>query len=236
MESLSGLVRCLNSIVEQPIAKALGAIALAYAAYWFGLQSYLRQRRADQARLRFVENGIDDFAAQLDALLSVQRHNWQMMLRYLKLVRDAAESVVPEEFFRSLREVDARSFNIVAAHRVEDLTGERLFWIGYQKVYSFVATKADFIYGDFGSALRAIAVNRGQVDIDGFVGEAERAAREMGDAADPFYKFLSHVASIAALADAHVFDRGAAVAFKNREDVRKIVNELKKEFPDWQMG
>lgn len=233
MDWLCTIIHSVNTIIEQPVTKAIGAIALAYSAYWFGLRSYFQQRRADQARLRFVENGIDDFAAQLDALLSVQRHNWQMMLRYLKLVRDAADTVIPDEFFHTLREVDARTFNIVSAHRVVDLVGDKLFWNGYQSVYSFVGTKADFIYGDFGSALRSIAANRENVDIEGFVAEADRAAREMGDAVDPLYKFTSHVVSIAAIADANVFDRRTAMAFKDREDVRELVGELRKDFPKW---
>ena len=223
----------LSWFVDQPITKALGAVLLAYLVSWFGLRAYFKQGQADRARRRFVEDGIDEFAAQLDALLSVQRHNWQMMLRYLKLVRDASETVVPEEFFRSLREIDGKSFNIVSAHRVTDLLDEKIFWAGYQKVYSFVGTKADFICGDFGSALRALAERPASTNRDGFVSEAEKAAKEMGDATDPLYVFVSEVANIAALADAHIFDRKTAKAFKNRSDVREVVSRLKSQFPDW---
>lgn len=136
--------------------QGVGALLLAFLAYRLGLRAYFNQRSAERVRLRLLDGGIAAFAASLDSLLSIQRHNWQMMLRYLKLIRDAEDTVVPEEFLRSLREIQHGTLSVVASHRVTELLGDKLFWIGMQKVYSFVDTRTGFIAGDFGSALRKL--------------------------------------------------------------------------------
>jgi hypothetical protein len=230
------VLHMLNRVVAQPFTQAIGAILLAYLVSSFGLAAYFHQRNADRARQRFVEDGIDIYAANLDAILSVQRHNWQMMLRYLKLIRDAPKTVVADELFESLRHLDARYLSVVSAKRVTNLLGENLFWAGYQKLYSFVGTKADFIAGDFGSALRSLVDNPDNPNKDAFVEEAEQSATEMGEQAEPMYVFLSEVAEIATLADLHIFNRKTVSAFKTRKDVREIVERLKNRFPDWTEG
>lgn len=223
-----------NTLLSQPVTKAIGAVLLAYLVSFFGLRAYFKQRQADRARTRFVEEGIDAFAAGLDSLLSVQRNNWQMMLRYMKLIRDAEATVNPEEFFRSLREIDGKDFNIVSAQRVFNLLGEKIFWIGYQKLYSFVTTRVDFIVGDFGSALKSIAASPGNPNKQEFIDEAGRKAEEMANAERQFYIFTSVVAEISALADEKIFHRKSAMRFKNLKEVRAIVDRLKLQFPEWE--
>lgn len=229
-----------NRLAETPLAKAIGAGLIAYFVYRLGLRAYRRQKEAEYLRARLVEQGIDVFAASIDHFLSVTRHNWQIMLRYLKLYRDAEETVEPEEFFRSLLEVDSSKMQLVSARRVADLLGEELLWIGFQKVYSFACTRTDFIVGDFGSALKtAITVTRGPIesrrdfDKQGFVERAAEEALSLDKAATEFYVFASKVSELASLADRHVHDRRSANKFRRRDDVQKVVADIRTRFGIW---
>ena len=55
----------------------------------------------------------------------------------------------------------------------------------------------------------------------------------MSQEAEPFYVFLSEVATIATLADKIVTDRKSAEAFKGHHQVRDAITRLRSKFPDW---
>ena len=155
------------------------------------------------------------------------------MLRFLKLLRDAPDAVKADEFYRGIREVDPDTFHIVCAHRVAELTGQPIFWIGYQKVYSYVTVSTDFLASDFGSLVYKVSNNPEQFDTAAAIAAAFEKAEELDRDVTEYYVFLSEVAELASLANRHVYDRRTAERFSKREDVGAVVARIKSRFPKW---
>lgn len=232
-QHLGAIVGWLQEFSGTPLARGIGSAVLVYVVYRLALAAWQRQKDAEHTRARMVDDGIERVAAGIDHMLAVHRHNWQMLLRYIKLYRDAEATVRVDAFLGSLIGLDSADFQIVPAKRVADLLREPLIWIGYQKVHLFVTTRNDTIAAEFGSALNAALARPAQADKPAIIAESERLAASMNTEAKQLYEFLAQMAGLATLADRHIHDRSSAAAFGRRKDVRQIVERLKQDFPVW---
>jgi hypothetical protein len=230
---VTSTVVALNALAEMPMVKAVGALAGVYLVYLLGLRAYFKQKRAEQTRTRLLDSGIDLIAQQLDYALGIHRNNWALMLRYLKLYRDAPIAINVDDFFTQFRELDQGQFQIAPIHRLHALIDDEIIWNGYQKIFSFVATRNDRMKSDIGVALQQLASHDAHPKKERFVTEALVVAEEMSKDSDALYPFVSELMNLARIVDGSKLTRRQIERFPRREDVRNTLELLHKRYPEW---
>ncbi len=99
-----------------------------YGVYQLGLRAYFIKQEYEGVRLRYLDNGLDLYSANLEYVLGIHRHNWLLLLRILKQYRDFESEVKIADFFSEFMEVDQSKFNVVTNRRVSRVLGSKVFW------------------------------------------------------------------------------------------------------------
>lgn len=222
----------INSALDTPLAKMMGAVLIAYFVYRLGRKAYFDEKETELGRDRYLEKGIDLVAAQVDYALGVNRHNWMLFLRFLKLYRDSPVAIELDDYFQQFRELDHSHFQVAPAHRLHSLIGDEIIWTVYQRVFAFVGTRNDALKADLGEALKLIAPDVPvHKDLD-FIRRAEEAAEKMNRDANRFYVFLSRLMELAAIVERSRLTVSELQKIRHRKDVVEIVAALRELFPE----
>lgn len=220
-----------NAIFDSNAVKGIGALIGAYIVYRLGLRAYFSQKEFENARLRYLDSGLDLASSQVEYALGVFRSNWALLLRYAKLCRELNAPFDAADFFTQFRELDQAQFQITPAHRIKALLPSEAIWSAYQQVFSFVGTANDKIKADFGQALKVLSENSANPDRASIVAEAENLAHELNSASQKFYTYLSELNNLAQVFEQQKFRRKDIHKFSKRKDVREIITRLESSFP-----
>lgn len=231
-DDITSAFRFVNSCLDTPLAKAIGAFLLAYVVYLFGRSAYFSQREAEQGRERYLDNGIDLVAANVDYALGIFRHNWTLFYRYLKLYRESDTQITYDDFFKQFQELDQARIQLAPAHRLQSLIANNVIWVAYQRVLAFVVTKNDKMKAEFFLTLENAKAAGVDVNREGVVKAGERMADDMSVEAEKFYRLLAELMDLAAIIEQTRLNRCSLAKIHKREDVRRIVAALRKIFSE----
>lgn len=137
------LVLDINEVVKHIVT----IIAL-YIGYRLGLRAYFRQKDYELVRQRYLTEGADEVAANIEYGLSVYRNNWARGLQILRMFRDVADQINPKMFEEGFITFDQSKFQMKPHHRMEYLVGDMVFWRVQQTLAAFVITATGHIKED----------------------------------------------------------------------------------------
>jgi hypothetical protein len=207
------------------------SLLAAYLVYRLGLRAYFKQKEYENVRKRYLEDGIELICSQIDYALGVYRHNWMLLLRILKQYRENERQLSVEDFYDSFIELDQAYFQITPMYKVQVLLQDRVLWVAYQDVFSFVGNANNKIKADFGDALKAMLEVPEHPNKVAFVDRSTLLANETEEEAEKIYLLLGQLQDIAEILEREKLTRRAISAFADRKEAKNVVQALRKIFP-----
>lgn len=134
------------------IRDGLVTVLAAFIAYLLGLRAYHLQREYELVRRRYLDEGLDAFAADTENALSIFRNNWQHSLIVLKNFRDIGSRMRKE--LLDERYIDLDMLHFRPNYRVHELVGDKVFWEVQQLLFGVVGSATSFFKDDLCGSIR----------------------------------------------------------------------------------
>jgi hypothetical protein len=213
------------------IGGGLAPLGAAFVAYLLGLRAYHLQREYELVRRRYLDEGLDAFAADVEHALGVFKNNWQHSLTVLKHYRDMDTAMRKELLDTGFLDVQMSQFRVRPNYRVATLVGDRVFWNIQQLLFAFVGTTTAFFKEDLCGAVR-YAVNGGQLKgpKDQMIDEYVKVATKHLETSKKYHMLLAEVQAVTAEFEGERFTLATVQQFKERKTVKDAVNRLKEAF------
>src|SRR6185369_6140349 len=97
---------CNLALDINEVIKHLITIFALYIAYRLGLRAYFRQKDYELVRQRYLTEGADEVAANIEYGLSVHRNNWARGLKIIRTFRDIGDQISPKMLEDGFSEFD----------------------------------------------------------------------------------------------------------------------------------
>ncbi len=215
------------------IGSAVAPLGLAFVAYLLGLRAYHLQREYELVRRRYLDEGLDAFAADVEHALGVFKNNWQHSLTILKHYREMDRGMRKELLDTGFLDVQMSQFRVRPNYRVETLVGDRVFWNVQQLLFAFVGTTTAFFKEDLCGAVR-YAINDGQLKApkQEMIDEYVRVSEEHLATANRYHILLAEVQAVTAEFEKERLTLSTVQQFKDRKAVKDSVSRLKEAFAE----
>jgi hypothetical protein len=211
------------------VAKYIITIIALYFGYRLGLRAYFRQKDYELVRQRYLADGVDEVAADIEYGLSVYRNNWARGLQILRMFRDVGDQInlkMLEEGFISFNQ---SKFRMRPHHRMECLVGDMVFWKVQQKLAAFVITATGHIKENMCTEIKlnlsCLPEKRKEI-----VDKYEKLLLEKEDENWAFYVPLEKLHDISRHLERTRFTPEEIGQFKNKEFVKEAVKVIKQKF------
>src|SRR6266446_4020812 len=215
------------------IGTGVAPLGAAFVAYLLGLRAYHLQREYELIRRRYLDEGLDAFAADVEHALGVFKNNWQHSMTILKHYREMDAALRKELLETGFLDVQMSQFRVRPNYRVATLVGDRVFWNVQQLLFAFVGSSTAFFREDLCSAVkhavsgRPLKVTKEEM-IAGYVEECESHLRN----SERYHGLLAEVQEITTELEKERFTFATIHDFKNRKRVKRSVERLKEAFAD----
>lgn len=147
----------------------LSPLLAALLTYWFSLYTNSSKNEHEQILRRYLEQGVDLLAANLDHAANTFNENYAHALGLLKEFRDTEKAGIPLR--KDAREKEFllykyESFSIIPFYKIKTLVGDDIFWIKSQEYFAFIDSAYNFFERDLKFAIDAYYSNRVKVKVD----------------------------------------------------------------------
>ena len=215
------------------ITDGLVTVLAAFIAYLLGLRAYHLQREHELVRRRYLDEGLDAFAADVEHALSMFKNNWQHSLTVLKYYREMDTGMRKELLDEGYIDLDMSQFRVRPNYRVGELVGDKIFWHLQQLLFPFVGQATSFFKDDLGGAVR-YAITGGTLTgtKDDMIATYEAECTQRLDRANKYHLLLTEVQNVTTEFEKHKFSLSKVHKFKDRTEIKEIVQRLKSEFAD----
>jgi hypothetical protein len=215
------------------IGAGLAPLGAAFVAYLLGLRAYYLQREYELVRRRYLDEGLDAFAADVEHALGVFKNNWQHSLTILKHYREMDRAMRKELLDSGFLDVQMSQFRVRPNYRVGTLVGDRVFWNVQQLLFAFVGTTTAFFKEDLCGAVRH-AVNGGELKApkQKMIDEYVKVCEDHLETGNRYHILLAEIQAVTAEFEKERLPLAKVQEFKERKAVKDSVNRIKKAFAD----
>lgn len=215
------------------IGPGLTTLLAGFIAYLLGLRAYHIQREYELVRRRYLDEGLDAFAADVEHALIIFKNNWQHSLTVLKYYREMDAGMRKELLDEGYLDLDMSQFRVRPNYRVAELVGDKVFWNVQQLLFAFVGTSTSFFKDDLGGAVRHAILGtplKGKKEdmIRDYVSECENKLNQ----ANRYYVLLAEVQNVITEFEKRRLTLKDIHKFKNRPEMRNIIERLNNSFED----
>jgi hypothetical protein len=210
--------------------------AVALVVYFLGRAAYFRQKEYELITKRYLEEGLDAIARNIDKSLGLFRHNWAQSLVVLKHFRDLGKDMQPKLYQEPFRQPEPDMFEIWRDYRLYDLVDDDIFNLAHQALDAFIRDACAFFENDLGAMVRVTIEGGKEIEVKAsreamtarFLKEIERLNKE----SLRFYELLGEIAAIARIIQRERFGFSRLGSLPKRREVRERVANLKRHFQD----
>lgn len=215
------------------IGAGVAPLGAAFVAYLLGLRAYHLQREYELVRRRYLDEGLDAFAADAEHALGVFKNNWQHSLTVLKHYREMDKAMRKELLDTGFLDVQMSQFRVRPNYRVGTLVGDRVFWNVQQLLFAFVGTTTAFFKEDLCGVVRH-AVNGGALKApkEAMIDEYVKVCNDHLATANRYHILLAEVQAVTTDLEKERFTLATIQQFKDRKAVKDSVKRLKAAFAD----
>ncbi len=203
-----------------------------YVVYRLGLRAYFKQKEFENVRNRYLENGVELVITQIDYILGIQRHNWELMLRTTRQYREQESQVSMEDFFNQFREVNQDNFQLGPIYKTQTLLNDDVLWRAYQAAFAFVSSTNIEIKSDFAGTLNNLLNSPHNADKLGFIQQVEEQAKQNNLKANNFYLILDPLHKLSEIVEDGKHTFKSIHTIHKTKKIKQIVSELLKLFPE----
>lgn len=211
-------------------------LVAALLVYFLGRAAYFRQKEYELLVRRYLDEGLDAIAKNVDRSLALFRHNWWQSTVLLKNFRDLGIDIRPELYREAFSEPDESLFEVWRDYRLNDIVEDDIFNRAHQSLDAFVRSTYAFFKDDLATMVRVtveggkeleVKASRDQI-ITGYFEEVERLDRE----ARRYYVLLGELQAISSVIQSERFSLKSIKRLKERAEVVNAVARLKTHFTD----
>lgn len=210
-------------------AFTLGAVALGSIV---ALRVYFRQKEYELTKQRYLEQGIDVVASELEGGLGVVSHNYARSLQLCKLFRDSGTKFDVKELERGFLPLVSSKFHQIAHHRVSSLLQSQIIWESFQSAMAYASTANSVIAQEIPEAMRLL--NDDPAELRDRAKLSEDMMNHLREAHDSGFKFSNLIRELHALAlllEAEPLSLKAIAKFHDRPDAHALLKRLQDAFP-----
>ena len=216
----------------EPFMPIIGALIV----YVLGESAYFRQKEYELLTKRYLEEGIDAIAKNVDRSLAVFRHNWWQSTVIVKHFRDLGKDIRPE-LYKSPGFIvpDPTMFEVWRDYRLKDIVGDDIYNRAHQSLDAFLRTSYAFFQDDLVTWVRISMEGGKEMPV---IADRKKAAQlyieqiELyNKKAERYYVLLGELSRLAALIQSEKFTFESVRALQHRAEVHQGVENLKKLFP-----
>lgn len=206
------------------VAVALGSIV--------ALRVYFVQKEYELTKQRYLEQGVDVVASELEEALGVVSHNYARALQLCKSFRDYGEKFDVKDLERGFLALDSSKFRQVAHHRVSSLLQSQVVWETFQSAMAYASTANSRIALEIPDAMRLLADDpAGLVNRTRHAGEMVVELRATHESGFKFVLLIRELHALALLLEGEHFSLKAIARFSKRRDAKALIARLESEFP-----
>lgn len=220
---------CNLALDINEVIKHLITIFALYIAYRLGLRAYFRQKDYELVRQRYLTEGADEVAANIEYGLSVHRNNWARGLQIIRTFQDIGDQISPKLLEDGYSEFDQGKFQMRPHYRMECLVGDMVFWRVQQVLAAFVVTSTGHFKEDMCADIRANLSCQPEKRME-IVSKYEELLREKEKESGSFYLALEKAQEICKLLESSRFTTEEIGQLKNSVAVKEAVSAVKQKF------
>jgi hypothetical protein len=207
----------------------LAAVALGSL---IALLAYFRQKQYELAKQRYLEEGVDAVAAEVEHAMGVVSHNYARALQLCRAFRDYGERFDAKELERGFLQLDNSNFRQIAHHRVGSLLQSQIVWHAFQTVMAHLNASNSTIAIEIPDAMRLLADDSTELSR-----RKERAKDMLVAVRDAHDSGLKHAAllgelhALALLVESKRLSLKAVAKFSQSRETRALVTRLEAVYP-----
>ena len=220
----------MNPIVFELIKGAFTLAAVALGSL-IALKIYFRQKEYELTKQRYLEEGVDVIAAELDTALGVVSHNYARSLELCKLFRDSGQHFQRSELERGFLPLDRSKFHQMAQHRVSSLIGAEVVWETYQSAMAYANSANSVIAQEIPEAIRILS-QRDETEYDQKTAVQDMLVelRRVHDEGFQYASLVREMHALGLLLEAERLNLEAIAKFRDRAEVKELVIRLRTAF------
>lgn len=216
----------LNELIKG--AFTLSAVALGSV---IALNVYFRQKEYELTKQRYLEEGVDVVAAELDLAFGVVSHNYARSLDLCKLFRDSKQHFQETELGKGFLPLDGSKFHQIAHYRVSSLIGTEVVWETYQTAMAYAYSANSVIAHEIPEAIRILSQQKEpEFDRQAVVQKMFAKLREVHDGGFKYSLLGREVHTLGLLLEAERLNLKAIASFRDRTQVKELIVRLKTAF------
>lgn len=223
----------MMSFICELLAKALATFLAGSGVAFVGLWIYRKQKEYELVKQRYLEDGLDIAASNIEEGFNALSHNWSRCLYLVKMYRDIPDEFQLEELDKGFLPVETTSFNAIAFYRIHRLVNSDDLWLVYQVALAFLSTTNQKYTIEIPAAIRSKLSN-------GMVTEPAQTIvqvclDELKDLNEKSYRFAEIVRALESIAgelERSKLDFKSIGSFHNRQVVQDALINLRQTFAD----
>jgi hypothetical protein len=141
-------------VTEQDIGAWLVPLFVAFVTYRLGLRAYHRQREYELVRRRYLDEGLDAFAADVEHALAVFWNNWNHGVNVLREYGSKGNAMRKELLDTGWLDLDMSHVRFQPSYRIHQLVDDPIFWYVQQSLFAFVIKTNFFLKDDLCGKVR----------------------------------------------------------------------------------
>lgn len=210
-------------------AFTLGAVALGSVV---ALRVYFRQKEYDLTKQRYLEQGIDVVASELEVALGIVSHNYARSLQLCKFYRDSGPMLDTKELERGFLELDSSKFHVIAHHRLSALLQNQVVWESFQSAMAHATTANSVITQEIPEAIRRHLKDPNRFnDRKKLSEDMVKFLQEKHDQGSKYENLIRELHALSLLLEAEPLSLKAIAKFSSTPEVRLLIGRLRNMFP-----
>lgn len=204
------------------LAVALGSMV--------ALSAYFRQKEYELTKQRYLEQGVDVVAAELEKVFGVLSHNYARCLQVCKSYRDVEDKFDLKELERGFLPFDGSKFHQIANHRISSLIGSDVVWENFQSAMAYAVSANAMMVAEIPEAIRILSSE--PIETRDRAQDFEQMITDMRTRHDGGFKYAVLVRELHALSlllEGSKLSLKAVARFHDRQEAKDVVSRLKKE-------
>ena len=213
------------------VVKGLFTLTAVAVGSLVALRVYFRQKEYELTKQRYLEEGIDVVASEVEAALGIVSHNYARSLQLCKGFRDSKGTFQVSDLEKGYLPLDRSKFHQVAHHRIGALLGDEVVWKVYQSAMAYASSADSLIAQQIPEAVRILSGR--EEDLFNRATASEHMFAELTATHTEGFKYASllrELHAVSLLLEAERLDLKAVARFRDRQDAKAVVARLKAEY------
>lgn len=213
--------------ISDEALRVVSSIIIGVVLAYFGLRIYFRQKEYEIVKQRYLEQGLDVVAGELESVASTFMHNWSRALELVKELRDSPENFEVTHIGQGFLPFKGSNFNASAHHRLRMLTGSDVFWRFYQLALSRHLALNAIATNEIPHAISEYVSGRlPNAEVSEIVEEAFKTLQPMPGKSDEFAFLLHALHRVTGELERSRLGFGKIQTFAKNECIKNVVKEL----------